>query len=200
MVPAAALGLAVLFTAMLAARLQFAPGRGRLPWLTLGVMALVALGLAAQITSPGLLPRFERDAAAIAQGQVFRLFTALWFQDGGLGGGLYNLAMLGIVGASAEQYWDRRLWVILYFGVGLAIEVLALSWQPIGAGNSIAVFGLAGSILAVTRGRELAIYVLRAVGVIAGLALAWRHDIHGAAALLGAFAGLLFSRTRGARN
>ena len=192
--------LAVLFAAMLAARLQFTPGRTRLPWLTIGMMVVLALALAAQLAAPDLLPRFERDAGAIGQGQVFRLFTALWFQDGGIGGGFYNIAMLGIVGASAEQYWDRRLWLAFYVGVGLAIEGLALWWQPIGAGNSIAVFGLAGSILALTRERRPALYLLRAIGVVAALMLAWDRNIHGAAALLGAVAGLLCSRTRWARN
>jgi len=196
----AALGLTVLFAAMLAARLHFAPGHGRPPWLTLTVMLLVAAGLAAQLVSPGLLPRFERNGPAIADGQSFRLFTALWFQDGGLRGGLYNLAMLLIVGASAEQYWDRRLWLLLYFGVGLAIEELAMWWQPVGAGNSIAVFGLAGSLLALTWERKLAILALRAIGLIAALALAWQHDIHGAAAVLGAISGLAFSRSRWVRN
>jgi len=201
MAQGAALGFAVLFAAMLAARVQFAPGRFHPPWLTIGVMGALALALAAQLASPDLLLRYERDAAhIIAEHQYYRLFTALWFQDAGLGGGLYNLAMLGIVGASAEQYWDRRLWLACYFGVGLAAEVLALGWQPVGAGNSIAVFGLAGSILALTRERKLAIYILRAIGLSAALMLAWQRDIHGAAALLGVGVGLGFSRTRWARN
>ena len=197
----AALGLAVLFAAMLAARVQFAPGRFRPPWLTLGVMALLALALAAQLVSPDVLLRYRRDAThIIGEGQYYRLFTALWLQDAGGRGGLYNLAMLGIIGASAEQYWDRRLWLACYFGVGLAIEVLALGWQPSGAGNSIAVFGLAGSLLALTRDRKPALYIPRAIGVAAAVMLAWQRDIHGAAALLGAFLGMAFARTRWARN
>ena len=42
--------------------------------------------------------------------------------------------------------FSRPRWLLHYFGIGLAVEVLAYSWQPTGAGNSIAVCGLAGGV------------------------------------------------------
>jgi rhomboid protease GluP len=194
--------LVALLAALLAARLQFPPGRGRVPLLTLGVLVLLALALAAQIAVPGLLTLFERDGNAIARGDYYRLSTALWFQDGGLAGGAFNLTMLLVVGASAERLWNRWAWLLLYFGVGWSIECLALWWQPVGAGNSIAVCGLAGGLLApsLIRPRLYGLWVIQAIGLGAAVALAWQHDIHGAAILLGAAAGLLLARQSWAGN
>ncbi len=162
---------------------------------------MLALAFAAQIAAPALVPQFERDAAAIARGEYYRLFTALWFQDGGLVGAAFNLTILLIVGSLAEMLWTRRGWLVLYFGPGLAIETLALRWQPVGAGNSIACFGLAGGLL-VKSGvpeRPLLLRAAQAIGLCAGIVLAWNRDIHGAALLLGAVLGLLLSRLRGFR-
>ena len=194
--------LTTLFAALLAARLGFPPGRGTLPVLTLVVLALLAVALAAQSAAPELLSRFQRDATAIGRGEVYRLFTALWFQDGGLAGGAFNLTMLLVVGASAERLWNRRAWLFLYFGAGLAIECLALSWKPIGAGNSVAFFGLAGSLLAPTRLKagHYGLWMIEAVGLCAALALAWQRDVHGAAALLGAALAFLLTHAGWARN
>lgn len=190
---------AVLVPALLAGR-QFPPGPLKRPWLTFMIFALLAVALAAQMMSPDLLPRFQREARAVADGQVYRLFTALWFQDGWLAGGIFNLTLLIFVGFTAEQIWRRAAWIGLYLGVALAVEYLALSWQPIGAGNSIAVFALAGSLLGANRDRKFPILALRAIGALAAVLLAWQHDIHGAAAVAGLLLGMLLRGTRAARN
>jgi len=190
----------VLIPALLAGRLQFPPGRLKRPWTTLAIAGLLAVALAAQLMSPDLLPRLQRDAHAVADGQVYRLFTALWFQDGWLAGGIFNLAILGFVGFTAEQIWRRSTWIGLYLGIGLAIEYLGLSWQPMGAGNSIAVFGLAGSLLGVNRDRKFRILAIRAIGIFAAVLLVSQRDIHGAAAMAGLLLGMLLSGTRAARN
>lgn len=193
------LGWAILLSALFAGRLQMS-GTGRKPWLTLAIAALVALALAAQEAWPGLLPLFQRDAAAIAQGQIYRLFAALWFQDGWLEGGLFNLAMLALIGFWAEQVWPRWIWLTLYLGIGLVVECLALVWQPVGAGNSIAFFGLAGSLLATVWDKGRAGVLLMIIGQLAIWLLCFRDDIHGAAALLGLVAGMALSRRTRQRN
>ena len=190
----------ILLPALLAGRLQVLPGSGRRPFLTLVIAAIVALALAAQEVWPGLLPLVQRDAAAIGHGQVYRLFTALWFQDGWLAGGLFNLAILVLIGGLAEQVWPRWIWLALYFGIGLAIECLGLVWQSIGAGNSIAVFGLAGSLLATVWDKGRAGIVLMSIGQLAIWWLCFRDDIHGAAALLGLVAGMVLGRRTRQRN
>src|SRR4030095_15357580 len=40
-----------------------------------------------------------------------------------------------------------RWWLVCYFGAGLAGELAGYAWQPRGAGNSVAVCGLAGVLV-----------------------------------------------------
>ncbi len=195
----AILSWGILLPALFAGRLQ-APGSARIPWLTIIVAAVVALGLAAQALWPALLPLLQRDAAAVAHGQIYRLFTALWFQDGWLHGGLFNLAILALIGFWAEQVWPRWIWLTLYFGIGMAIECLGLLWQPVGAGNSIAVFGLAGSLLATVWDKRRAGILLMSVGQLSIWWLCFRDDIHGAAALLGLVSGMILAHRSRQRN
>jgi hypothetical protein len=58
---------------------------------------------------------------------VWRWLTSLLVQDGGVLGTASNLIFLGLLGAVAGQ-------------------VAGVFWQPVGAGNSMAVCGLAGLV------------------------------------------------------
>jgi hypothetical protein len=51
-----------------------------------------------------------------------------------------------VLGVVAEQIASRWRWLVCYFGAGIVGELVAYSWQPVGAGNSVAVCGLAGLI------------------------------------------------------
>lgn len=191
-----ALLLVAAFAAMIAGRLQLPPGRGPIPWLTLAFVAALTIALVVQSLFPPLRTSFERNACAIFAGDYYRLFTALWFQDGGLVGSLFNLVLLGVLGPIAERIWNRRSWLLVYFGAGLTTECIALWWHPIGAGNSIAYMGLAGSILVASgaRARRLPAMIPGVIGLAAGAGLALLHDIHGAALLIGAAIGLVLIR------
>ena len=192
-----ALLLVAAFAAMVAGRLALSPGRGPIPWLTIGFVAALAIALAAQSLFPPLRTSFERNAGAIFAGEYYRLFTALWFQDGGLVGSVFNLVLLGALGPIAERIWRRRCWLLIYFGAGLTTECIALWWHPIGAGNSIAYMGLAGSILIASWAgvRRVPAMMLGTIGLAAGAGLALLQDIHGAALLIGAAIGLVLIRT-----
>lgn len=192
-----ALLLVAAFAAMITGRLQLSLGRGPIPWLTLGFVAALAIALVAQSLFPPLRTTFERNACAVFAGDYYRLFTALWFQDGGLVGSLFNLALLSLLGPIAERIWDRRSWLLVYFGAGLTTECIALWWHPIGAGNSIAYMGLAGSVLvaSLAGARRLPAMILGVIGLAAGAWLALLHDIHGAALLIGAAIRLVLIRT-----
>lgn len=151
------------------------------------VLALVATCLIVQLCVPAVLPALRRDAGAIEAGEVYRLFTALWFQDGGLGGGLFNLGLLAIIGFHAERLMRRPAWIGIYLLGGLLSELVALAWKPIGAGNSVAAMSLAGAILVsgFLRAAPPPSRVAGAIGLVAGAVLAAQHDIHGAAVLIG---------------
>jgi membrane associated rhomboid family serine protease len=120
-------------------------GLRRAPRLTAAVFALTAAVSAAQLAVPGLLGRLERTPAA-GHAEPWRIVTALFVQDGGVLGAVSNLAFLAVIGAVAEQVLSRPRWTAHYVGVGVATELVALSWQPVGGGNSIAVCGLAGAL------------------------------------------------------
>lgn len=163
------------------------------PALTLSVAAIVAVGLAAQLLYPTLLLLLRRDAGAIRGGELYRAFTSLFVQDGWLPGGAFNLSMMIVVGRAAEIAVGRVRWSVLYVGGGMLTELVAMRWQPIGAGNSIAYMSLAGALLTLpffepgSRRRRL----VSAAGLGIAAALCLRQDIHGAAAGIGAVLALL---------
>ncbi len=72
----------------------------------------------------------------------------LLVHDGGWPHLAANAAALVVVGVSVERAFGRRLWLALYLAGGLAGELAGYAWQPRGAGNSVAVCGLAGGLLA----------------------------------------------------
>lgn len=132
-------------------------GTPRRPLLTGAVFVVTAGALVAQLAVLSLLGHVQRDATAIDAGQWWRLLTGMFFQDGGLLGGLFNLAALAVVGTLAEWTLGRGRWFVLYFGCGLFGQFLSYLWlNPVGAGNSMCVAGLLGA---------LAVLILRTRGV-----------------------------------
>jgi len=131
-------------------------GMWRFPLVTVVVFAVTAAGAVAQAVVPGLLAALERAPAGL-HGEWWRLVTALVVQDGGLFGTVSNLLFLALVGAAAEQVLSRTRWLVQYVGTGLAAELVGYAWQPVGAGNSIAVCGLTGGLaVALWRGADRA--------------------------------------------
>ena len=99
-----------------------------------------------QARYPSIRSALQRDARSISSGQWWRLVTALCVQDGGVAGSAFNLISLPVVGTIAERLWGARRLLLTFFLGGVLSELVALSWQPIGAGNSVANFSLAGSV------------------------------------------------------
>ena len=118
----------------------------RAPVVTGVVLAVTATTSIAQFYVPGMLEAWQRTPQGL-HGQVWRTFTALLVQDGGVVGTLSNLAFLLILGVLAEQVVRRWQWLICYLGAGLVGELAGYAWQPDGAGNSVAVCGLAGALV-----------------------------------------------------
>jgi membrane associated rhomboid family serine protease len=169
----------------------------RAPLATAVALLVVGVPTLLQLTvAPGLLGHLERDRDAILDGQVWRLLTSLVVQDGGTGGAIANLVALAVVGAVAEQVWDRRRWAAIALGGAVAGELWGLVVQPVGGGNSVAVFALAASlavaaILAPGSDRIAKALAVAALGAAAILVAA--ADIHGGAALAGALIALRFA-------
>jgi rhomboid protease GluP len=195
---------AVLYVGLLAAAVRAglgiiaerrSDGDRRVPVAT--VTALVVVGvptLLQLLVAPSLLGYLERDRTAIGDGQVWRLLTSLVVQDGGLAGSIFNLVCLAVVGAVAERVWGARRWAAVALASGAAAQLWGLVVQPVGAGNSVAVFGLAASVAAVAlMCGNRATRIPAAVSLLVAVALLLTGDIHGGAAAVGAAVGFILA-------
>jgi membrane associated rhomboid family serine protease len=178
-------------------------GTPRRPVLTGAVFVVTAAALIAQLADSSLLGQVQRDAAAIDAGQWWRLLTGMFFQDGGIIGGVFNLVALAVVGTLAEWSLGRVRWFVLYFGCGLFGQFLSYLWlNPVGAGNSMCVAGLLGALAVVVlrlrraeppRGLYLAAVLIAPLAVLDTVL----HDNHGMPALLGVVLAVLLTTNLG---
>jgi hypothetical protein len=115
------------------------------PRATLAVAAVTVVVSTAGLLVPEVLAALQRSPAAL-HGEVWRWVTSLVVQDGGVAGTVSNVGFLLAVGAAAEQVLDVGTWLGVYLVGGLVGQVAGQLWQPFGAGNSVAVCGLAGAL------------------------------------------------------
>ena len=120
------------------------PPLKRVPVLTLVVVAVTAVISAVAEASPTVLAQLERTPAGLHE-QWWRTITSLFTQSSA-GGAASNLFFMLVLGVVAEQVVSRSRWVACYLGAGIVGELVGYAWQPVGAGNSVAVCGLAGLI------------------------------------------------------
>lgn len=119
--------------------------RWRAAVLTIALVALTGVVSVAGLLSPAVLGALERTPAAL-HGEVWRWVTSLLVQDGGIFGTASNLIFLGLLGAAGEQVVGRTTMILCYLIAGLTGQAAGVFWQPVGAGNSVAVCGLAGLV------------------------------------------------------
>ncbi len=168
----------------------------RAPLTTVLLALAIAVPSSLQFFFPWMLPGLQRDYEQILRGEWWRMVTALFVQDGGVRGAVFNLLSLLLVGAIAEQLWGGKRMLILFFAGAVIGELAGIAWQPIGAGNSVGNFSVAAGIAIISLMRQhnkiAIIGALAALGANAVLIVL--HDIHGAAALAGALTTLGFSQ------
>jgi membrane associated rhomboid family serine protease len=168
----------------------------RPPWATLLLFLMIAIPTTLQFIFPRLLPLFQRDPTRFMNGEWWRLITPLFFQDGGIGGAISNLVGLLLIGFVAEQLWGRRSMSLIFFLGAIVGELVGLAWQPIGAGNSVANFSLAGSVavICLLRRPPRPVQIAALVALGADVLLVLLQDSHGPAALAGAVLALVLIR------
>ncbi|MEV4073110.1 rhomboid family intramembrane serine protease [Nonomuraea fuscirosea] len=150
------------------------------PFLTVAVFVITAVPSLLQFVLPGLEPALMRDPAAIAGGEWWRLATSLVVQDGGAIGTLFNLGFLAVLGYVAERALGRARWVVLYLSGAVAGEAAGFLLDQPGAGNSVALCGLAGGLVLMTGPSERAPFE-RALGAFyAVVSGAWLPAASGA--------------------
>src|SRR5438552_77751 len=91
------------------------PPYRRWPILTLTVAASGLATVALQSVVPDWLPLLARDPRMVSSGELWRALTALFAQDGGARGLLFNLFWLFVLGSTAERRLTRAGWLAVYF-------------------------------------------------------------------------------------
>jgi membrane associated rhomboid family serine protease len=117
----------------------------RPPVVTAVVFVVTATTSVLGLLVPGVPAALQRTPQGL-HGDWWRTFTSLFVQDGGVAGTVSNLAFLLVMGVLAEQVLSAWQWLVCYFGAGLVGELAGYAWQPRGAGNSVAICGLAGAL------------------------------------------------------
>jgi membrane associated rhomboid family serine protease len=177
--------------------------------LVLGVwVSLTVLGITAAVSAVGLVDHpvlrdLERRGGELADGEPWRLVTSLLVHDSWLALAA-NLVLLGLVGVAVERRHARTEWIALYLAAGVVGEMVGLEWQPHGAGNSVAVLGLAGALVVDALRRRGPAYLALgyATVVLVTLGAADLGDVAGAVVIVLAYvaAGAAFAATqRGTR-
>lgn len=171
-------------------------GAVRAPVLTVVCfLTIAAFSFTQLLIAPHLLSLLMREAGQVYAGEPWRLLTSLLVQDGGWIGATFNLIALLALGSIAERILGRPQWALTVALSVITAGLLALLWQPVGAGNSILDCGLAGGICAVAlikpQPHEVRIPVVAAS--ICFVLLLARQDIHGVAAVAGALTAALYA-------
>ena len=162
-------------------------GMSSVPRATCWLLLAVAIPTALQFRFPAILTALQRDAFRVMAGEWWRLITSLFVQDSGAAGSLFNLVSLLAVGSVAEELWGSRRWLLLFGVSGIVGEAVALAWQPVGAGTSLAIFGLAAAVAlrCLSKSSPGPARLAAVVAIGAALWLLVLKDIHGAASLTG---------------
>lgn len=160
------------------------------PIVTLTVLAGTAVVTGLQLIFPEVLNALRRNPGALSAGEWWRLITPIFVQAYGWPQIMFNFTGIALVGPVVERIFGSRRWLILYFVPALAGEIAGYAWSPYGAGSSLALAGLVGSLFAwlLWPNRQLpgVTNLLGALGLTGAVALALLRDIHGPPVIAGA--------------
>ncbi len=177
--------------------------QSRVPPGTAAFITIAVFIAAVQELHPEWVGLAGRDPVAFAAGEWWRVITALFAYDDGAVqklGIVFGALVLGII---AERRLGSVEWLIIAFVCGLFGQIVALWWQPYGAGSSVAVAGWLGATCVWIAWPTTPVPWFARIGplIVLGLAL-WlvaTRDIHGPPIFLGAAiaAALLYHRRSG---
>ncbi len=160
------------------------------PIATMMVLAGTAVVTGLQLIYPEVLNALRRNPGALSAGEWWRLITPIFVQANGWPQIIFNFTGIALIGPVVERIYGNRRWLVLYFAPALAGEIAGYAWSPYGAGSSLALAGVVGSLFAwlLWPNRQLPAVarLLGALGMTGAVALALLRDIHGPPVIAGA--------------
>lgn len=161
------------------------------------IIGVTALTTGLQFIFPQILNTFCRNLEALLTGEWWRMVTPLFVQSNGLracvGNGVAAILFLPL----AEQLYGKRLW-LFYFVPGVLGEVFAYAWGLDGAGSSLGIAGVMGSLFAFAFSHRPELPALTQVtamfGFIAAVVLCLLRGNHGPPMLFGLLLASLMSK------
>lgn len=125
-----------------------APPR-RFPVLTVVATVVAVAAAVAQYAIPAMIPALQRvPGGGVPDGQWWRLVTPLAVQTLGWYQVAANLVTLAVVGGAAERLLGRGWWLALAAAGTIGGQLSAYYFRDDGGGDSIAICGLAGGVIA----------------------------------------------------
>jgi membrane associated rhomboid family serine protease len=167
-------------------------------WISISIISLTFIVTSLQFVFPEIINALDRNKDALLSGEVWRLISPLFIQPMGIGqclfNGLFFVAFLPI----AEYLYGRRV-LLIYFGAGLAGQIVNFYWNASGrGGSSTALYGTMGSLLMyilLNRNTFPRGYILIPVaGFLGATILCFFEDGHAPALLVGGVLSLALHR------
>lgn len=128
-----------------------------------GILAANVLIYLAQQIVPGVTSRFASIPLAVAEGQYYRLFTAMFLHAPGfIMHILFNMLVLWSYGPHVEQAYGSARFAVIYVLGGLAGSVASFAFgacTSASVGASGAIFGMVGALVAYLYSRRSRTFV-----------------------------------------
>ncbi len=185
------------------------PASRPFPWLAPVVVVVVGVPSLLQGAFPVITETLARDPhRTVADGEWWRVLTALLAQDGELVAAIFTLVVVALAVTLGTWIWGPWLALALFLAPSIVLNVLAVLWNRPGGGSSFASNGLMLSICALAvvigtgdarRPSRQATMLVRILGLVAlavGVVLTVAGDAHGVAMLLGFAFGLIAAWSR----
>jgi membrane associated rhomboid family serine protease len=159
-----------------------------LPMATILIFGVTALITGLQFVFPEVLTNFRRNPEALQAGGWWRTVTPLFVQSWGWWQACANGVGVAILCPLAERFYGKRI-LALYFVPGVLGEIFAYQWFPHGAGSSLGVAGVLGSLFAFTFSHRSEIprsaRMFSILGIAGAVVMCFNQDTHGPPILIG---------------
>jgi rhomboid protease GluP len=159
-----------------------------LPVATFLIIGVTGLITGVQFVFPEVLADFRRNPEALRAGEWWRMVTPLFVQWAGWPHACANGAGAVFLCPLAERFYSKRI-LALYFVPGILGEIFAYQWAPDGAGSSLGLAGVLGSLFAFTFFRRSEVSesarMFPVLGIAGAIAMCFNQDTHGPPILIG---------------